>query len=237
MLRHHRLIWLGIGVSAALRADIVQAGMPSLRLTDLAWMRLSSISFFFVGTLLSAAGVRWLWNYLQRDFTRLPKLSYGKALGLTVVWGLLFVLVLTMISGARELMTPGAWEQKGFTYKLKTPATEDGAALSEKNSELLTLRRRQLDALKTELWRYADSHANQFPGSDQLPEIPAQAWELPDRFGTRYRYFAGHTRGGVALLVSEPDVYDSPRLGIWTDGTIGLLKDAPSAKSSGSAGR
>jgi hypothetical protein len=30
----------------------------------------------------------------------------------------LFLLVLTMISGARELMTPGAWEKKGFTYQL-----------------------------------------------------------------------------------------------------------------------
>ncbi len=35
-----------------------------------------------------------------------------------IIWGLLFVLVLTMISGARELMTPGAWEKEGFTYVL-----------------------------------------------------------------------------------------------------------------------
>ena len=36
-----------------------------------------------------------------------------------VLWGLLFMLVLTMISGARELLTPGAWEKKGATYQLK----------------------------------------------------------------------------------------------------------------------
>ena len=27
-------------------------------------------------------------------------------------------IVLTMISGARELMTPGAWERNGVTYRL-----------------------------------------------------------------------------------------------------------------------
>ena len=36
-----------------------------------------------------------------------------------VVWGSLFVLVLTMISGARELMTPGAWKKDGITYVLE----------------------------------------------------------------------------------------------------------------------
>jgi hypothetical protein len=35
------------------------------------------------------------------------------------LWGLLFLLILTMISGARELMTPGAWEKHGSTYRLK----------------------------------------------------------------------------------------------------------------------
>jgi hypothetical protein len=35
------------------------------------------------------------------------------------LWGLLFLLILTMISGARELMTPGAWEKHGSTYELK----------------------------------------------------------------------------------------------------------------------
>jgi hypothetical protein len=55
-----------------------------------------------------------LWNSLQRDFPRLPRLSFSRALAGVVLWGLLFIIVLTMISGARELMTPGAWQRQGF---------------------------------------------------------------------------------------------------------------------------
>ena len=61
------------------------------------------------------------------DFTRLPRLSYSKALAMVVLWGLLFVVVLTMISGARELMTPGAWKKNGITYSV----VDDPAARQE----------------------------------------------------------------------------------------------------------
>ena len=65
------------------------------------------------------------------DFTRLPRLTYGKSIAIVALWGLLFILVLTMISGARELMTPGAWEQHGATFRLKNttqPASYPAAA-------------------------------------------------------------------------------------------------------------
>src|SRR3954466_14791486 len=102
----------------ALDARPVAAGMPSITLTDAASLRLQSISFFLVLFLLSALVIRWIWNSLTTDFPRLPRLSYPKALGLVGLWGLLFLLVLTMISGARELMTPGAWKKDGLTYAL-----------------------------------------------------------------------------------------------------------------------
>src|SRR5262245_43624975 len=102
----------------------VVAGMPSVTLTDAARLRVQNISFFLACVLVCAAIIRFLWNYLRKDFTFLPRLSYGKALGLVTLWGLLFVLVLTMISGARELMTPGAWEKQGATYRLKGPPDE-----------------------------------------------------------------------------------------------------------------
>jgi hypothetical protein len=98
--------------------QIALAGMPSITFTDVARLRLQTISFFLLGLLLSAAVVMAVWNSLTRDFPRLPRLSYFKATGLVILWGLLFVVVLTMISGARELMTPGAWEKDGYTYKL-----------------------------------------------------------------------------------------------------------------------
>jgi hypothetical protein len=98
----------------------VHAGMPApFSLTEVAGLRLQTISFFLFILLVSAGLIQWLWNGLRDTFTRLPRLSYGKAMALVVLWGLLFAVVLAMISGARELMTPGAWEKHGATYRLK----------------------------------------------------------------------------------------------------------------------
>ena len=93
--------------------------MPSITLTDVARARLDTISFFLVALLLCAFLVKLLWNYLAKDFPRLPRMTYRKALAAVVLWGLVFLIVLTMISGARELMTPGAWKKDGVTYRLK----------------------------------------------------------------------------------------------------------------------
>ena len=71
----------------------------------------------------------YLWNRLRRDLPRLPRLSYKMSVTLVGLWGLLFILVLTMISGARELMTPGAWEPNGATYKLKAPASDKAGSI------------------------------------------------------------------------------------------------------------
>jgi len=97
------------------------AGMPTPpTLTDIAQMRFEAISFFLVVLLVCAALVMLIWNRaLRPSFPELPRLNYWRALALMVLWGLLFIIVLTMISGARELMTPGAWEHNGATYKLK----------------------------------------------------------------------------------------------------------------------
>lgn len=97
------------------------AGMPQPLvwfLTPTAEARIKAISFFVAVILLSALAVKWIWNHLRRDFPRLPHATYGKALGMVLLWGALFVLVLTMISGARELLTPGAWRPSGATYEL-----------------------------------------------------------------------------------------------------------------------
>ncbi|MGC4031756.1 MAG: hypothetical protein QM754_08495 [Tepidisphaeraceae bacterium] len=95
------------------------AGMPSFTLTDVAKMRLDSISLFLAILFLHAWGIKGLWNAIAADFPSLPKMTYWRAVGVMTLWGLLFVLVLTMISGARELLTPGAWEKQGMTHKLK----------------------------------------------------------------------------------------------------------------------
>src|SRR5262245_12398461 len=133
------------------------AGMPAplptdpeqvLRLNEPALVRLQTISFFLAGLLLCAAAVRWLWNSLQRDFPQLPRLTLGKALAGVILWGLLFVIVLTMISGARELMTPGAWKKQGFTYRLNDDASRAAETAGR------ALRRQHLERLRTALWQF-----------------------------------------------------------------------------------
>jgi hypothetical protein len=105
----------------AARADVALAGMPNVTLSDVAAMRVSGISFFLVLLLFAAWGFKHLWNYVRRDFSRMPRLTYRGALAFTLLLGLLLNVVLLMIAGTRELMTPGAWEKQGISYKLKTP--------------------------------------------------------------------------------------------------------------------
>src|SRR5438876_11472965 len=124
MRSRYRFLALATIAMAGWPSDAL-AGMPSITLSDVARMRVQTISFFLMTLLLSAAAIQFLWNRLLRDFTSLPRLTYGKAVGVVVLWGLLFILVLTMISGARELMTPVASEKQGFSYR---PATDTAVA-------------------------------------------------------------------------------------------------------------
>ena len=103
------------------------AGMPTVEVTDYvttyrlsesAEMRVQVISFFLLVLLLCPLVVRWLWNSLRRDFPRMPRISYGKSLGLVMLWGLLFLVVLTMIAATREMMTPGSWKKQGLLYQV-----------------------------------------------------------------------------------------------------------------------
>src|SRR5947207_9599906 len=53
------------------------AGMAgAVTLREIAKIRLQNLSFFIMVLLLSAALIRWIWNGLRKDFTRLPHLSY-----------------------------------------------------------------------------------------------------------------------------------------------------------------
>jgi hypothetical protein len=134
--------------------------MPSITLTDIARMRVQAISFFLVCFLLSAWVVQGIWNSLRGDFPRLPRLSYRRSLGLVGLWGLLFLLVLTMISGARELMTPGAWRKEGYTYKLDEVKPAPVPLLTDAD------RRASIDRLRVALWTYARRESDT-PGGDQ----------------------------------------------------------------------
>ena len=201
--------------------NLALAGMPSVTLSDLARMRFQTISFFLLVFLLCSWVVRWLWNSARRDFPRLPYLTLRKAITLVALWGLLFVLVLTMISGARELMTPGAWKKDGFTYKLKDVEVPKTSAVERE-----TERRAALDRLRVALWTYAKHHDGRFPPSDRAPEIPEDAWHVPDPSRMRYRYVAGQLADrGELPLAYEPGIFGNSRLALLTNGNLVFLSD------------
>jgi hypothetical protein len=124
------------------------------------------------------------------------------------------LLILTMISGIREVLTPGAWRRQGSAYKLNDPAME-------------STRQRSLQHLRTALFDYARLHEGRFPPHDFIAEIPAKLWEAPDREGTRYVYQSGLTILQTnALLASEPPVFGERRYALLAGGALQLLVDA-----------
>ena len=201
--------------------DVVWAGMPRATavLNEVPRMRLQIISFFLVGFCLSSLAIQLLWNYLRKDFSSLPRLSYFRAVGLVGLWGLLFILVLTMISGARELMTPGAWEPTGITYGLAHKAGSPPPDNVIENGRM-----EQLERLKELLWNYAKAHEGRFPSSQSDSVIPAEAWRLFGPTGMQYIYTSGTATlfDGVPLAY-EPDVYGGQRWVLFTDGKVRQL--------------
>ena len=205
----------------------VLAGMPSplpehpetiFRVADAPAMRLQTLSFFLLAFLLCALIVKLTWNFIARDFPKLPRLTFGRSLAIVFLWGLLFVVVLTMISGARELMTPGAWRKQGFTYKL---AADVSPAMDEPDDE--SRRRQHLERLRTALWQYAATHNGMFPLTERKSVIASDLWALPDG-GGKYVYMSNRQAGLQALLLAyEPAVRDDRRLVLMTNGDIAVM--------------
>lgn len=208
-----RELWIG-AVALACVCRPAAAGMPSFVLTDLVRMRVEILSFFLVMLVGSAVGVRWIWNSLRKDFPKLPKMSFKGAAALTALWGMLFLLVLTMISGARELMTPGAWEPNGATYKLK-----------DAGETTIEGRREKLKVLKAALWEYARGHDGRFPADVTDEAVPGWMWESGDLTRARFVYVAGRKVRDAGIVVIEPTVFPSPRLVLLGDGTITTMGD------------
>lgn len=201
----------------------VVAGMPSLTLTDLARMRVDTFSFFLVGLLASAAAVRFLWNGLRQDFPSLPALSFRSALSAMILWGLLSLLILTMISGARELLTPGAWERQGMTYRLRRGSVEP--ASSPPPSVVTDADRRlAMEQLKGLLWAFAADHGGEFPASMESAGFPDAFWKQPGDRRTTYLYRAGQrTSQDAKPLVIEQQIYGEKQFVLMTDGAVQML--------------
>ncbi|MBS0206172.1 MAG: hypothetical protein JSS49_25030 [Planctomycetes bacterium] len=181
-------------------------------------LRIQAISFFTAVFLISGWMVKGLWNLARRDFPNLPSLTYFRALGLVGLWGLAFVIVLTMISGARELMTPGAWRKQGWTYKL----ADSHPAVSVTGRDD---RRRQLEQVRTVLWQYAATHEGRFPRPAEVTD--ATLWDIPGWPGLKFFVIPDRRAESAGrLLVYEPELDGDDRLVLLTNGTIGTMRSA-----------
>ena len=189
----------------------VRAGMTAYDLNDLVRLRLEDISFFAVLFFASGWLIRSLWNVLARGVPSLPRLPYRQALALTTILSLGMLLVLSMISGARELLTPEAWRRQGNAYKLNAPENE-------------AVRLRNITSLKAALFDYASRHGGKFPLHDWGAEIPQRLWEA-DGEGTHYLYFAPSMKGGLdELIAAEPLNFGDQRYVLTASGEIELLR-------------
>ncbi len=194
---------------------VALAGMPSYILTEVASQRFQAISFFLLVFLAVTLAVWRLWNGLRRDVPRLPRLGFRAALALVFLWGLGFQLVLSMIAGGRELMTPGAWERKGATHELKE------TTLPPEKQLVLQARRQRLEELRVALWAYAAEHGQQFPPSDLDPGIPEERWRVLGSSGMHFIYVGGQKADAPsAPLAYEPGLFGRERWVLFTDGDI-----------------
>jgi hypothetical protein len=60
------------------QASVACAGMPMTTLTDLARMRLQTISFFLLVFVVCSWVVRRIWNAARNDFPWLPFLTFSR---------------------------------------------------------------------------------------------------------------------------------------------------------------
>ncbi|MBI2372977.1 MAG: hypothetical protein HYV07_03150 [Deltaproteobacteria bacterium] len=214
------LVPIAAGLGMTFAPATTLAGMPFVSVDDLARLRLEALGFF-LGLFF---GVAWLfrkaWNALARDWTALPTIGYRAAVGAVFVFGLGFHLLLTMISGARELMTPGAWEKSGATYVLKVSSPD------RLNSRLA-----ELEELERALRSFADSHSGRFPPHPYAPGIPISAFVSID--GARFVYLPGGTLDGPAdrIVAVEPKGLGEPRLALYSGGQIRAISEADLARA------
>ncbi|WP_193212183.1 hypothetical protein [Luteolibacter marinus] len=206
-LKRNAGLVLGIWFTAVLP---VSAGMTVITLTDIARARLDALSFFVAGFFFISWVVKCLWNHLAKTFTKLPRLDYRRALGLVLLSGLMFYVVLTMISGARELLTPGAWEKQGVGYRTR----EGGVAELSKD-----VRRTALRELQEGIWGYAKAHDGKAPAGPLVAGIEPRLWRFPG--GGLYCLMPDVTPGvGRDVLVYEPSSAGGRRFVLLADGSI-----------------
>lgn len=205
-----------VAISIALVESSVpaQAGMTVYGLRDVIQLRLEEISFFIVLLIVCSFAFQLLWNSAFKGFRAIPRLKFRQALCLALLFGLVMLFILTMISGIREVLTPGAWRKQGTSYRLNDPSQEPA-------------RRRCLEQLRSALFEYARMHEGKFPPHDFVPDIPEKLWESPDQLGSHYIYSGGLTTNETRVLLAvEPPNFGDQRFGLLISGDIKMLSAA-----------
>ncbi len=197
----------GIWLFAASQAS---AGMTVITLTDVARARIDALSFFLFAYLLISWVVKIIWNQLAKSFVSLPRLKYLQALGVVFMTGLMFYVVLTMISGARELLTPGVWEKQGAGYRLRE---NEPASLAKDE------RRQALRRIQNVIWDYAKAHDGNPPASPLIGGIDHEVWNFK---GGGFYCLMPNVRPGVGrdVMVYEPSAAGGRRFVLLADGSI-----------------
>ena len=199
------------------------AGMRVYTLTDVVAARLQVISFFVAFSLVLAFVFQRCWNALVPDFPRIPVLSYRKSIAFILVASLFCGLILTMISGARELMTPGAWDKTGTGYKLREPKQEPATWLD-------AVRRRSMEQFRDALWEYARLHDGRLPQDYLAKDLLEGVWKSPDSAGTPYGYLprrdtkvSPSPESRSYVLAHEPLTFGEQRFVLFSSGEVSKL--------------
>ena len=213
--------WAGAAILLGLvgTAPAAWAGMPTYMLTDLAKARIEVISFFLVAMLVLAWGFKVAWNVLGREFTSLPRLRYRSALGLMVVACVLLGLILTMITGARELMTPAAWTKVGATHQVNM-------ADAAPKQWVAGARQQGIERVHAALTTYAMANQGVLPADRFVDGIDPWIWRIPGPQPGLYAYRPPPFTARLGdpeiedwLLAWEPDVFGANRLVLLGNGS------------------
>lgn len=210
---------LAVGAVWLVTVTGAMAGMTVVTLTDVARARLDALSFFAAAFFAISWLVKIVWNHLAKTLTMLPRLDYRRSLGLVLLSSLMFYVVLTMISGARELLTPGAWEKQGAGYRMREGA---GVRLTKEQ------RKAALVVLRGAVWNHAKEHGGKAPAGPFAAGVDPEPWRFAG--GGFYCLMPDVAPGvGREILAYEPSTAGGRRFVLLSDGTIedrdeGVLK-------------
>jgi hypothetical protein len=175
-------------------------------------MRFETISFFVVGLLLSALVIKLLWNRLARDFlspTQLPvRRRLRRPLGPAVHPGADDDL------RRRELMTPGAWQKQGFTYRLAE------SAKTEPKRASTAFVGRSSPGCGSVLWFYAEAHGGRFPTDIADSDCRRRCGRRPTPPACATSTSADNRGSRFNPLAYEPELYGPRRLVLLTAATF-----------------